>query len=153
VLPDSWQRTAIVPGSLIRRPGPSRPPTQSAVAEIRGGDITDGRGNCSFGCFAQAEKIEVSGRPVMFSNADREQHGSFQHEAVAVFRFRESIQEPLGTVIHERQREVFLPLLRHFQQPRPYGCCDVDRSLSAPPRCEVLTSVMSRVLLWWVIWP
>jgi hypothetical protein len=46
------------------------------------------------------------------------------------FRFRESIQETLGGVVHESQREVLAPLLRHSEQSRPYGCRYVDRHLS-----------------------
>ena len=84
---------------------------QTVVIDLRGRDLLDGRRNCGFGGLGQAEEIQIAGRPVPLSDADREQHGSFQHEAVAMLRLRESIQEPLGTVIHERQHEVFLPLL------------------------------------------
>ena len=103
---------------------------QAVVINFRCGDVANGGSDSRFGGLAKAEKIEVSCWPVSLADSDREQHGTLQDEPVSVLRLRQSIQEPLGSVVHERQREIFAPLLRHLEQSCPHGCRYIDWRLA-----------------------
>ena len=103
----------------------SRPSTSNTI-DFRRRDVANRGSDGRFGGFSKAEKIEISCGSVPFADSDREQHGALQNEAVAELGLRQSIQESLSSVVHERQGEIFATLLRHLEQSCPHGCRYVD---------------------------
>ena len=100
---------------------------ETIVIDGRRNDLADRGVDGCFSGFAQPEKIEISCRSILFSDAHGEQHGSLEDELVPMLRPGQAVQETLGGVIHEREREVFAALLGQFEQKCPHRRGDVRR--------------------------
>lgn len=90
---------------------------QAVVLDSSRGDLAHRCHDRGFVAGADAEQIEVTGWPVGLTKTDREEHG-VEDELVPPRQPRQTIQEPLGRGVHERQREVLAPRLGHAEEAR-----------------------------------